>query len=278
MKPSKIITLGPRGTFSNLAASKVNPGNQFPIEYTRNIPQIIKAVSADADTIGVIPIENSISGSVAQAQDSLSESDLIITDELSIRVRFSIVSRKPLDQVKRFYAHTVASNQTGKFTMEKMPQADVVYADSNIQAGDLFLDDESDDTAAIVPTVYAAENENYKPFIKAEDIQDYEKNTTRFYVIRKKPEEYQFDFTKEKTSVYIAFQEDRHSLLFEILREFHVFDVNLCLIHSHPSKTDNWYYVFYIDFYNNHRSEKCLEALQQQNIICKVMGSYNVMK
>ncbi|MGK0290292.1 MAG: prephenate dehydratase [bacterium] len=277
MVDQKIITLGPKGTMSYSAASQVAEERSMEIVYTQTIPQITKSVVTQ-DTYGVIPIENSVSGTVGQAQDSLISSDIIITNELSIHVRFSLITNTPLNEIKRFYAHPQAFNQTMQFTSDNFPQAEVLFADSNVHSGDLFLKHEGEPIAAIIPASLAKSEERFKTKLLIEDIQDYEDNTTRFFVIQKRPENYSPDFSKEKTSLFINFHEDRHSLLFELLREFHVFGINLSRLESRPSKSSAWKYSFFIDFLNNHRTEACLDELGRNQINYKVLGSYNFLK
>ena len=275
MQFSKIITLGPKGTFSNLAASKVDLQGQREIIYTQTIPKITKKVEESDDSIGVIPIENSIAGCVGIAQDAISESNIEIINELSIPVQISFVSKCKLNEVKRYYAHPATFNQISKFITENTPNAEVIYSDSNIHSGELFIRNSDPYTAAVIPKAYAMEHEEYAKFHIIQEIQDYVNNTTRFFVIKKRKQDEIFDFNKKKCSLMVMFLEDRHSLLFEMLREFHVFDINLSYLQSRPSKGKKWGYVFFIDFYNNHRTEKCFETIKSLNIRFKLLGSYD---
>ncbi|MBU2513073.1 hypothetical protein KJ966_17165 [bacterium] len=286
MKPSqidlshykKIYTLGPKGTFSNQAASLVGGTAISDIHYTTTIPQIADVVEKSENVLGVLPIENSISGIVGQAQDALVASNVVIVNELMIEIRFSMVSHVPLDRVKQFYSHTEAFNQTMIFTAKHMPEAGVVFSNSNIHSGELFLERKDEPVAAIIPKVLADTNPVFKEKVAAVNIQDYEQNMTRFVVIRKKPENYVPDFTRNKTSLRIEFKEDRHSLLFELLREFHVFGINLCRLESRPLKNSPWRYRFFIDLINNHRVDSCLKELEKLDIGFKLFGSYDPIK
>lgn len=272
---NRIYTLGPKGTFSNQAASLVGGEKITDIKYTTTIPQIARDVESNPHVIGVMPIENSIAGMVGQAQDALVESDVIITNELLLEIRFSLVSHVPLDKVKQFFSHTEAFNQTMIFTSKYMPEASVVFSNSNIHSGELFLERSMEPIAAIIPKVLAEKDPRFISKIAAENIQDYEQNMTRFVVIQKKPENYDPDFSNNKTSLCIEFREDRHSLLFELLREFHVFGINLCRLESRPMKNTPWRYRFFIDLINNHRVDACMEELVKQDIGFKMFGSYN---
>lgn len=271
----KIITLGPKGTFSNQAASLVGGDEIATIQYTTTIPQIAREVVRNENVLGVLPIENSTSGMVGQAQDSLVDSDVVIINELQIDIHFSLVSHVPLDQVKQYFCHSEAFNQTMVFTAENMPDASVVFSNSNIHSGELFLEREGEPVAAIIPKVLATGKKAFQEKVVANNVQDYQQNITRFVVIQKTPPGFKPDFTRSKTSMFIEFKEDRHSLLFELLREFHVFGINLCRLESRPLKNTPWRYRFFIDLINNHRVETCMEELQKQDIGYKIFGSYD---
>ncbi len=274
-KYSKILTLGPKGTFSNQAASLVGGTEITDIQYTTTIPQIAREVQKNPNILGVMPVENAISGMVGQAQDALLESDVIIVNELLLEIRFSMVSYVPLEEVRQFFSHTEAFNQTMIFTSQSMPEASVVFSNSNIHSGELFLERPGEPVSAIIPKVLAENDDRFKDKVAAQNIQDYQQNMTRFVVIIQKPDDYKPDFTKKKTSLCIEFKEDRHSLLFELLREFHVFGINLCRLESRPIKNTPWNYRFFIDMFNNHRMDACMEELRNQNIGFKLFGSFD---
>ncbi len=271
----KIFTLGPKGTFSNQAASLVGGSVINDIHYTTTIPQIADEVEKSDDVLGVMPIENSTSGIVGQAQDALVTSNVVIVNELMIEIRFAMVSHVPLKEVKQFFSHTEAFNQTMIFTAKQMPEAGVVFSNSNIHSGEMFLERPNEPVAAIIPKVLADNDSAFNEKVAAVNIQDYEHNMTRFVVILQKPADYTPDFTRNKTSLRIEFKEDRHSLLFELLREFHVFGINLCRLESRPLKNSPWRYRFFIDMINNHRVDACLKELENLDIGFKLFGSYD---
>ncbi|MCP4294645.1 MAG: hypothetical protein GY786_03470 [Proteobacteria bacterium] len=272
---NKVITLGPKGTFSNGAANLVAGNRIKKIAYTTTLPEIILEVEKDPNALGVIPIENSTSGIVGQAQDSLVSSGVIIINEIRLNVNYSLVSNVPLEKVEQYFCHSVAFNQTMVYTSQQLKQADVVYSNSNIHSGDILIERSEHPVAAIIPKPAARNNERYHGKIIIDDIQDYDPNITRFVIVQKKPENHFHDFTKEKTSVFVEAHEDRHSILFEILREFHVYGINICRLESRPSKNTPWSYGFFIDFYNNHRSATCLTDIQNLGISCEILGVYN---
>ncbi len=274
-KFKRIYTLGPEGTFSNQAATRVGGLDFSHITYCTTLPQITEAVAQDEDSIGVLPIENSIGGTVAPAQDSLILQPVIATAELYIDVHYALISAVPIKTVQRYFCHSVAFNQCQNYLGKQLGQAQVIYTNSNIHSAELFLSEKHTPVAGIVPLQRAQADPQLAPLIQAKNVQDVPHNQTRFLVIRKKPAVYTPDFSKEKTSIYIELHEDRHSLLFDLLGEFHVFSINLCRLESRPSKIKSWQYGFFIDFYNNNRTGACLESLRKLKIDFQILGSFN---
>ena len=272
----RICTLGPKGTFSYQAASSIGGDRIRKIEYATTLFQIVNAVRNSENVLGVMPIENSASGTVAQAQDCLVESGVVIINELLLNVRYSLLSHVPLEKIEQYFCHPSAFNQNMKY-IERMPKAEVVFSESNIHSGEMFLARSQEPVAAFVPYPAAHANLRYREKIVADDTQDYRQNITRFVVLQKKPENYSPDFTRKKTALYASFNEDRHSLLFELLREFHVYEINICRLESRPQKYKPWQYGFFIDFYNNHRVEACLKAFRQLAIQYELLGSYDII-
>ena len=275
LKFKRIYTLGPEGTFSNQAASRVVAPDRFEIVYCTTLPQITAAVAKDEDSLGVLPIENSIGGTVAPAQDSLIAQKVVATAELFVDVHYALVAACPLNEVNRYYCHAVAFNQCQNFLGTQLNQAQVIYSNSNIDSAELFLKEKESPTAAVIPMQRAQEDPQLNGLIQAEHIQDVANNKTRFLVIRKKPLGYSPDFTQEKTSIYVELHEDRHSLLFELLGAFHSFSINLCRLESRPAKSKSWQYGFFIDFYNTPSTAACLESLTNLKIDYRILGSFS---
>ena len=106
--PRRIYTLGPEGTFSDKAARRVvehlrrrGAGPAPEMHYTRTIPEVLLRTEGDAESLGVLPIENSDAGTVVPAQDALGRHQVAIIYELSLRIQFCLLANAPLDQVRR---------------------------------------------------------------------------------------------------------------------------------------------------------------------------------
>ena len=268
-----VFTLGPPGTFSDQAARHVCSNFQA-IHLTKNFNEAIVRLAETPYSVAVVPIENSVAGTVTQIQDALVTEELIILDEFPMRIRYALLANAPLHQVTQFFAHEQAYGQTLQYTTRHLSSADHIYTRSNTHSAAQFVStrEQQIPQAAIVPINLV---EEYQDFVVAKNIQDYANNTTRFVVVRKREDKEQLDFRKRKTSLFIEFETDRAGLLYEMLSIFNAYRINLCRLESRPSKRVPWSYVFFVDLYNNQESQRCLDDLEQAGFRAKILGCYN---
>ena len=268
-----VFTLGPPGTFSDQAARHVCSNFQA-IHLTKNFNDAIVRLAETPYSVAVVPIENSVAGTVTQIQDALVTEELIILDEFPMRIRYALLANAPLHQVTQFFAHEQAYGQTLQYTTRHLSSADHIYTRSNTHSAAQFVStrEQQIPQAAIVPINLV---EEYQDFVVAKNIQDYANNTTRFVVVRKREDKEQLDFRKRKTSLFIEFETDRAGLLYEMLSIFNAYRINLCRLESRPSKRVPWSYVFFVDLYNNQESQRCLNDLEQAGFRAKILGCYN---
>ena len=269
----KVFTLGPAGTFSDQAARQVC-SNFDAIHYTKNFNEAIVRVAETPNSVAVVPIENSVAGTVTQIQDALVTEELIILDEFPMRIRYALLANAPLQQVTQFFAHEQAYGQTLQYTARHLCSADHIYTRSNTDSATQFFStsEQRIPQAAIVPINLVEEHQD---FVVAQDIQDYPNNTTRFVVVRKREDKEQLDFRQRKTSLFIEFETDRAGLLYEKLSIFNAYRINLCRLESRPSKRIPWSYVFFVDLYNNQESQRCLSDLEHSGFRAKILGCYD---
>ena len=102
---SQIYTLGPQGTFSDEATQKVR-NSGASVSYTSTFIEALFKVTEDPDSIAVVPIENSVAGTVAQVQDSLVRNDLVILGEINLLVEYALLANVELEQVESCFAPT----------------------------------------------------------------------------------------------------------------------------------------------------------------------------
>ena len=270
----KILTLGPEGTFSDQAAKYYSKSNN-QIVYTKTFTEALLEVSLKRNNFAVVPIENSVAGTVTQIQDSLVINDLVILSEINLKVAYSFLVSKKKQLVNTFFSHPLALEQSSNFVSENLSKVSPQFTKSNIESGLKFLElieKSSDVIAAIVPFSFAIKHEKY---IQAENIQDFKNNTTRFIVVKKKSKSQKFDFSNMKTAIYVENHDDRPGILYQLLSVFNLFGINLCKLESRPLKSTPWIYVFYVDFYNTPNTKNFLKVLDTSKFKYKVLGSYN---
>lgn len=277
-KPSCIHALGPEGTFSDQAAQRLCAhlgGAEVSINYTRTIPEVLARTEAEGRSLGVVPIENSVAGTVTQAQDFIVHHRLTVVAEINIHVRYSLLAAGALDKVEVYFAHPQAFDQCSEYLAANLPQGQVEFSNSNTESGRRMLEEKERPVAAIVPITFGAE---HSELVVAEDIQNYPNNTTRFLVIRRARANEEHDFSRSKTSLLVEPNEDRPGLLHELLNIFNRHELNLCRLESRPDKATPWAYVFYIDFNNNPGSATCVKELQATPNRITVLGSYDLLE
>ena len=179
---SQIFTLGPEGTFSDEAAQKIC-GDGVIVPYTSTFAEALFRVTEEPDSVAVVPIENSVAGTVAQVQDSLVNNKLIIMGEINLLIEYSLLANVAPENVKLCYAHPQALEQSIKFLSKNLTASQNQLTKSNVDSGIQFLHAiKSDDkaVAAIVPASFA---DSYPEWKVASGIQDYHNNTTRLSLI-----------------------------------------------------------------------------------------------
>ena len=273
---SQIFTLGPEGTFSDEAAKKIR-GEGVIVNYTGTFAEALFRVTEDMDSVAVVPIENSVAGTVAQVQDSLVSNKLVIIGEINLLIEYSLLANVAPENVKLCYAHPQALEQSTKFLSKNLTVSQNQLTRSNVDSGLQFLQAINSDNKALAAIVPASFADSYPEWNVASGIQDYHNNTTRFLVVRSRRENEEHNFLRKKTSLYVEFKEDRSGLLYELLSVFNLFQINLCRLESRPAKDTPWAYVFYVDFYNTEHTKACLDAMQVTKFNYKVIGSYDLV-
>jgi prephenate dehydratase len=268
-----IAYLGPPGTFSEEAAIAYGgAGAEFlPLA---SIPAVVTAVETGAASVGILPIENVLEGSVPATLDLLiHETDLRIAGETVLPIRQFLVARAgiTLPQIKVLYGHPQSLGQCRKFVERCLPGVATVASLSNSAAPAEALADER--PAAAISTLRAAELNNAN--ILAREIQDKSGNVTRFVALGREDSPPTGD---DKTSFGFGFgEEDRAGTLVATLQELASARINMTKLESRPSKEVLGQYIFLVDI-NGHRLDPhvaaALERIRQQTGLFKVFGSY----
>jgi prephenate dehydratase len=274
----RIHVLGPAGTFSDRAASAYSQrmftaGSPPVVVHTRTIEEALANAAGDPASVAIVPIENSETGTVIPTQEQLRTAPVSIELELSIPVRYSLISYATAEQVRQVFCHPLAHGQCSRFLRENLPEAEVVFASSNAQAGvELARLGPGSAAAAIVPSEYAAEG-NYR--VVAHNVQNSAFNTTRFVVVRARSVAPEPDFTRQKTSLVILPKHDRPGLLADLLSAFARRAINVTRIESRPSRERPWNYVFFVDIQNNAAVAEAAREVGDEVQQLVILGTYD---
>jgi chorismate mutase/prephenate dehydratase len=266
---SSVAYLGEPGTFSEEAAFRFF-GPATKGTGCDSFEAIFRLVERGEARYGVVPIDNSLEGSIVQVYDLLLSSPLKVCGETMLRVSQNLIANPAteLGQIKRVYSHPQALGQSRAFL--KHLGAELIA--TSITAGSVkMLKETQVMDAAAVASFRAAQYYGMK--ILAAEIEDNANNFTRFFVLG---HEDALPSGDDKTSVVFSVKH-RPGSLSDSLREFAMRDINLTKIESRPTRKMAWEYNFYLDFEGHRDDKKCQEALaalEEKSIFVKVLGSY----
>jgi len=235
-----IGTLGPKGSYSEQASFEYNK-NDGRILFD-SIDEVINALASDKITEGILPLENSIQGTVLETLDGIYYNNLKINKEIIINIEHAIagVDNSILPgKVKYIYSHPQALAQCRAYLKERYPKAKLIQTPSTSFAVKKVKEDGKKDSLAI-GSKFAIRT--YKLSIIEEKIQDVKNNQTLFVIISKKDNVTSLPFTL----LVIDPKIDRSGLLHDILSVFKKEKINLLKIESRPSKKELGKYIFYI--------------------------------
>ncbi len=267
-KPITVAFLGPDATFSHLAAqSYFGISTSFISQAT--IFNVFDDVEKGKVQWGIVPVENSLEGSVNLTLDRLILTPLKIRAEIFLRISHCLLaSKERMEGIRRVYSIPQALAQCQGWLRTNLPQSLLVDAESTAAAARIVQKD--NDAAAIGSRLAAA---TYGLNILSEGIEDNPSNTTRFLVVG----EGETNMTgKDKTSVLFG-TSHMPGALYHALEPFVARRINLMKIESHPLKERLWEYLFFVDF-EGHMDDpeirKCMEDLRGKTNFLKILGSY----
>jgi chorismate mutase / prephenate dehydratase len=274
-KPLLIAYLGPEATNTHAAAMK-KFGASVDYHAMATIGDIFTAVEKGEADHAVIPIENSTEGSVRETLDSFVESDLKIVGQIYLEITHALISRAPLEKIERVYSKDQALAQCRNWLQRHLPHAQLIDAPSTSRAVQIAKEDP---TAAAVAGELAAAF--YGVPVVSRNIQDKADNTTRFFVLGRKPAG-PVGNGNDMTSLVVSLGDEAaaHSgSLLKMLMPFAERGINLSKIESRPSKKRPWDYNFFIDVTGHYDNPEMKEAVAQLRTYCPVvkwLGSYPV--
>lgn len=265
----RIAFQGEPGAYSEQAVRQ-HFGADANVLPCRSFTAVFEAIHQGQATHGMLPVENSLAGTVIPAYDLLVDHDLHVQAEVVVRVAHCLMAPPGtrLDEVRRVKSHHQALAQCEK-TLRRLGIEPVVYYDTAGAARDLAANPQPE--TAVIASALAAET--YGLTILARNVEDLDFNFTRFFVLgldeppRQDP---------SKTSIILT---TRHvaGALYQVLGELAQRDISMTKIESRPRRNRPWHYLFYIDF-EGHEDDPpvraaLLDILKSASFL-KVLGSY----
>ncbi|MGZ4948728.1 MAG: prephenate dehydratase [Halobacteriota archaeon] len=260
--------LGPVGTYTEMAALAMGY-DEAALCYFAAVEDIAHDLMAHRLDCGVVPLENSIEGSVGPTLDVLLSLPVHIVREVVLPIRHYLVAQKGA-AIQVVYSHWQAIAQCHAFL--RAFGREVIAVSSTAQAARMASENPH---AAAISSQRAAER--YDLGIVQRDVQDVADNFTRFVVIARRGEPQHLSHTGTKTSVVLELKRNRPGALYDVLHVFAEREVNLTKIESRPAKRSLGEYIFYIDFDGDAADPVIvgvLDALQPHILRLKVLGSY----
>lgn len=266
----KVAFQGEKGAYSELAVIQFFP-NSTPIP-ARSFQEVIETLLSGLSDYAVVPIENSIEGSVNEVYDLLLQSDLFVIGETYQRIHHCLIAIKGTDRgsLKEVYSHPQALAQCRHYLNEKkldpVPVYDTAGAVKMIKLG-------QNKSAAAIGSKRAAEI--YGMEILDVGIEDSKNNFTRFYILSRDPTDTK-PSGNDGTSIIFSVKHAPGSLV-NILSEFARREINLTKIESRPTKKTPWEYNFFTDFEGHvldARIRDVLRVIEPKTAFVKILGSY----
>jgi prephenate dehydratase len=274
---ARLSYLGPPGTFTEEALLTMEVARDAELVPQQTVSDVIAAVEKSDVDGGLIPIENSIEGSVNVTLDGLAfgSSDAVqIRAEVVRPIRHALLAKSGVktQDVVAVVSHPHATAQCREYLSRTLPKVEVRAANSTAEAAQLVADQGPLRPWAAIGTPLAAQL--YGLEVLEQDIEDRPENTTRFVLIG---HERSAPTGDDKTSVVCFIEKDRPGSLLAILHEFSDRQINLTKLESRPTKERLGEYCFFIDMEGHADAppvQYAIESLRTKVLEIKVLGSY----
>jgi prephenate dehydratase len=281
-----IAHLGPPGTYAEQAAVfyvnwlKQTTGIEATLCPYPSIAQSLQAVAQGQTQLAVVPMENSIEGSVTMTMDTLWLLDTLqIQLALILPITHTLIScATSLDSIKTVYSHPQALAQCQGWLEQFLPTVQLIPSNSTTEALKLL---KQDLTSAAIASIRAAELYNLPTL--ATGINDHPENCTRFWVISQGQTEISHHTSSTNlthTSLAFSLAANLPGALVKPLQIFAQLGINLSRIESRPTKRSLGEYLFFMDLEadaNTSKMQSALAELRNYTEILKIFGSYNIL-
>ncbi|HFU1090726.1 TPA: prephenate dehydratase [Streptococcus suis] len=270
----QVAYLGPRGSFTHQVAQQAFP--EADLQAFGTITEVVKAYETGLVTYSVIPVENSIEGSVHETIDYLfHQAEIHAVAEVVQPIAQQLLATAPHKEIEVIYSHPQAIAQGKKYVQKHFPKARLELTASTAYAARFVAEHANQPFAAIAPHAAA---EEYSLQVIAQDIQEIAENFTRFWILGHTAPELGLRITNRKVSLALTLPDNLPGALYKAMSVFSWRGIGLTKIESRPLKTALGEYFFILDIENN--SDELvgysLEELKSLGIFYKILGNYKV--
>ena len=237
-RPQQVAYLGPEGTFSYFAGVEFL-GHSVDYVPKPGLPDVFAAVASGEAELGIIPLENSLQGTVGQSLDLFLRFDAFIQSEIFCKISHAVLGTvERLADVKTVYSHPQPLAQCGGWLRMHLPSAKIIPTESTAAAAARVADE---------PGAVAIGHHNLSGIfglnVLAQGIEDQPDNWTRFVVIGHAPAT---DGVRDKTSLLFTLP-DKPGSLVAVLSILAGQGINMKKLESRPMRGEKWKYVFFVD-------------------------------
>jgi chorismate mutase/prephenate dehydratase len=267
-RPQRVAYLGPEGTFSYFAGVEFL-GHNADFIARPGLEDVFRSVDGGQAELGIIPLENSLQGTVGQSLDLFLNYPLFIQSELFCKISQSVLGRaSSLTEVTTIYSHPQPLAQCSRWISANMPEARIIPAESTAAAAA---------RAAREPDAVAIGHKGLAQLfaldVLASGIEDLADNWTRFVVIGSAPGKGEGN---DKTSLLFTLP-DKPGSLVTVLETLSGSDINMKKLESRPMRGEKWKYVFFVDVecdLEDPGYADLMDTLRHQCNTLRLLGSY----
>lgn len=270
----KIAYLGPKGSFSHHVVQTAFPNEE--LQAFANITDVIKAYEQGLVDYSVVPVENSIEGSVHESLDYLfHQADIQAVAEIVQPIHQQLMTVPGQLKIEKIFSHPQALAQGKKFIDEHYPEAQLEVTASTAYAARFIAEHPDQPFAAIAPRNSAAE---YSLELIAENIQEMEANFTRFWVLGSEIPTIPLQSQNEKMSLALTLPDNLPGALYKALSTFAWRGIDLTKIESRPLKTalGEYFFIIDVDYSAKELVHFARQELETIGIQYKILGTYPI--
>lgn len=267
-RPQRVAYLGPEGTFSYFAGLHYL-GHSAQFEPANGLEEVFSSVRKKNTDLGIIPLENSLQGTVGQSLDLFLRYDVHIQAEIFCKISHSLLSTTDvLADIEVVHSHPQALQQCTQWIRFNLPQAEIIPEESTAAAARQIMNKKNE---AAIGHLALAQLLGLKVVKKG--IEDLPENWTRFLIIGSSAP---FPGNQDKTSLLFTLP-DKPGALANVLNLMAREGVNMKKLESRPTRGEKWQYVFFTDVECDLSKDEYVNLMQDMGKAChslRVLGSY----